>query len=255
MKAQRATLLAAGLFLFAGAWPAHGALVASQPQTYVFVVGSATANPYPARAALTTEHVDIGVPYASGGWDFHWHDEDNDAEYAPDGAYGRVPDAALITRPASSAWDFIGVGAGQQFYLLPQTQNPAVMFLGMATEEDDPSLKLPWDPMDARGFGLLAQTRVNLLAVTGFAGAPAPGTFSVWQSDGFGTTIAMSSLDGVSAADALFVVSGGHAHFNYGFSAPGIYEMTIQATTAIVPEPGSLAAIGAAPLFLRRRRR
>jgi surface-anchored protein len=105
----------------------------------------------------------------------------------------------------------------------------------------------------------------------------AGGQFSVYQTDGFGTPIAqIKSYDGITGYDMGSLAAGGHEHYNFAFTQPGVYEVTfqIECTHAIdgalsaaatytfgigaIPEPSSYAAIvgvGMLGLSLVRRRR
>ena len=104
-----------------------------------------------AQASLTNEHVDIGVGYDPvTGWDLHIHDETNDVEYGTGDALLHVLPAAAAARPAGSAFDFVGVGAGQTYYRLPDTQNPSLLFLGLAAEEANEADFAAWDTLDNR---------------------------------------------------------------------------------------------------------
>lgn len=225
-------------------------------------------------AILTTEHVDLGLGYtALGGWDLHVHDEDNAAEYAPAAALLYASVAARINRPAGAQFDFIGVGAGQQFWLLPLSQNPNVLFLGIGAEEVETGSFASYLETDARVNQTAAWMKLALREVRG------PGEVSLWSNDNFGAPKVWWSSDegGITASDAAFVVAQSHAHFNWGFTAPGLYEVDVEASAfrgpgatnptasgvttyhfgiEAVPEPGStlLLSLGTLALAARRRR-
>lgn len=165
-------------------------------------------------------HGDLGVAY-DGGLELHGHIHAGsvingnpiaeDAEFTPSGFTILVPDPA-IARPSGSTWDFIGNSAGQSMWFLPQTQDNAKPFLGFGSEELDPA---DWS----------GQLTLRLDSVQG------PGQFSVWQNGTFGTpTVSMATSDGISVSDQILLSAGGHAHYNYGFTAPGIYEVTLTVT-------------------------
>lgn len=232
------------------------------------ILSLAGTSPVPA-ALLTTQHVDIGVADEEGLF-LHWHDEDNAAEYAPGEAAAYIhPTAAQLTMPSNSAYSFIGAAPGESIWVLPQTQDPNLLFLGVGAEEADGIFET-WNPGDSRGANTSgAWIELSLVSVSG------PGHFSVWQNDGFGSPIVyMSTFEGgVGSADKLFIGEGGHAHYNWGFTELGAYEVVFQARAFIggeevtsqgtfvftsVPEPGSIflgAATGFGALLMRRRRR
>lgn len=227
----------------------------------------AQAQLQPGYAIKTTEHVDIGVGYsAAEGFDLHVHQDIPSIEYAANEVLLYAASQARTVQPAGAQWSFIGAGAGNPVWILPQNQNPALLFLGIAGEE-----------IPAGTF-----SSAVTLSLTGLTG---PGQFSIWQTDTFGNPTAfMSSADGISAADSLPVPIGSHAHYNYGFTQAGFYEVTLQATgtltsggtitsdpttyyfgvettspSAVAPEPGTLALaatglLGFTGMVVKRRR-
>lgn len=164
---------------------------------------------------LAEGDIDIGLAY-EGGWDLHIHDEEAEAEYEPDGALFSVPAAARTTRPAGSEFDFLGVAAGEDYYRLPATQNPELVYLGIGTEEIEEGTFV--------GGGLT----VTLKAVNG------PGHLSLWRSDILGPVVSWSTVDGIAADDAFTILEGSHEHYNWGFSAKGRYEVTLEARGVLV---------------------
>ena len=98
------------------------------------------------------------------------------------------------------------------------------------------------------------------------------GKFRLYDVDGFNVPIVVfNSGDGITGADSTTLPTGGHAHFNFSFSAPGQYDIefkvdgldgglpvtqTATYTFDVVPEPTSalLLATGALALIGRRRR-
>lgn len=214
-----------------------------------------------AQVQLPADHVDLGIGYAAGALELHWHHEASATEYAPHEAYAFIPLASVISRPAGAQWDFTGAAATDPVYLAPAIdETPAVLFLGLGSEE-------------------IIDGTFQLNTVTfSLQSASGPGVFSLWQNDFFGApVVALSSLSG--GASAFDVTTGGHAHYNWGFSAPGIYELTFHvsgvlagetlpitdtatytfAVGAPIPEPSTAAALAGAALLgfatcTRRRR-
>jgi surface-anchored protein len=200
----------------------------------------------PAQVRLATEHVDIGVNYEAGEWDLHVHDETNDAEYEPGDAILQVGAEAQTTVPANALFNFLGA-PGSPVWILPNTQNPNLLFLGFGAEELEE--------------GLFAGNLVNLRlhSVSG------PGHFAVFDFDSFGNPLViMNSRDGFSAADTFGAAPGGHSDMNWAFSELGTYTVNFEAsgtlvdggvftssgpvgyTFEVVPEPGTLALLGLA---------
>ena len=213
-------------------------------------------------------HADIGVALENGDLELHYHFGGNavldgvtlgaGAEFAPQDIYVRVSDSLKIT---GAPLQLIGLGSGPgDAWILPQSNQSGAPFIGIATED------LPLD------FG---NTEFSLVGMSG------PGEFSLF-SLGFSTTVYWSTFDGLDSSDKLTLSAGTHSHFAYGFTAPGVYEVGIQARSlndpslvdsnvftfvvgdatsppvSPVPEPSSLmlmglGALGLCGASLRRR--
>ena len=229
------------------------------------IIGGATALAFiPALAfaqvQLPADHVDLGIGYEAGALELHWHVEEPapGVEYAPDEAYAFIPLSSTITRPGGVAWDFTGALDGETLFVAPGTdQTPTVLFLGVGSEE------------------ITDGTFQSDSLVFSLDGVTGPGVFSLWQTDGFGTpTAALSSVSGGPTSFSL--TTGGHAHYDWGFTAPGVYELTFTVSGTLVgetlpiadtatytfavgtaiPEPSSFAALaGLATLALAATRR
>jgi surface-anchored protein len=183
------------------------------------------------ETVLTTEHVDTATNYISGTWDLALRDRDNEMRYDPHRALAYVGVPARTTRPAGSQWDFIGVGAGETFWQLTQTQSFDSLFLGFGAQETTPSQIASYTPSDPRVPNAARWIRVDLKSVRG------PGAFSVWQTGVSGTTVWMASSDGIDPTDSFYLPAGGHIHVNWGFTKPGLYEIEFEAS-AYLNAPG-----------------
>lgn len=157
-----------------------------------------------------------------------------------------------LTRPASSQWDFLGVGAGEPIYILPASGSPNTLpFLGFSTED---SSVASFD--DIISFQL-----------TGFSG-PTGSTFNLYVSS---SSIFMTGTSSSLTGPGINLEIGDHQHYNWAFSHMGVYDLTFSysgelGTTTytgsdtfrfeIIPEPGSslFVLLGIGYLILRRKR-
>lgn len=215
----------------------------------------------------TDGHADIGVGYEDGEWDLHVHAEGavmngievGGQEYEAGDVSIVVGFDRQVARPAGATWDFTGTGAGEPLWYIPQS-NPF------------PTSPWPWLGIGAEEIAddvfVANQVALELVDVRG------PGEFSLWGSGIFGAPNPIWS-SAVGGFDTLTLGAGGHAHYNYGFTALGIYEIDLRAygtlvdggaytesdvTTysfSIVPEPGAawLVSAGLSGLAFASRRR
>lgn len=251
----------------------------SRPWAALLTLLTALALATTARADLwTAGHGDLGIGYLpppDAELEPHWHLEggivdgvpQNDVEFEADELRVQVPLSTYdyVTtqggRPVGSAWDPIGVSAGVSYWFLPQAHGGP----GGADALGSPFVGIGAEELDAIDW-----TGGLSLTLTGMSG---PGQFSLWQ-DGISPTFFMSTADGISALDSYLVTPGSHAHVNWGFTVPGTYELTFEATGnhvtdgpvsggpttytfEVVPEPGSVAlfSLGGLLLMMARRRR
>jgi surface-anchored protein len=194
-----------------------------------------------AQVVINSGHVDIGIAFESGNWDLHVHQEQPiEAEFAPDEVILQVGAAAQTSVPADPSFSFLG-NPGDPLWVLPKSENPELLFLGIGAEELAPA---DW-------------TGGITLSLESVAG---PGEFTIWDTDLFGAPLLkMNSGDGIDSLDNLEVIPGSHAHFFYGFSAPGDYSVTFEASGlfeglatasgpvtyqfSVIPEPGATALL------------
>ena len=158
-------------------------------------------------AVIDTGHVDIGPRMVDGQWSVALRDDSgaHPVWRDPDRTVLRVSDAALMAAPTGSDYAFMGAQAGEQYYVVPQTQNPDVVWLGWNTQ--DPGVVSTID----RG----ATMRIG--SVNG------PGRTWMFLQDGtFGKPRLL--VDGQSGqAQDVWVDASTHVHANWVFTAPGVY--------------------------------
>ncbi len=224
-------------------------------------------SPAAAQTIFTMEHADVNVRFENGQLELFFLDEDNEIDSDLSDVFVFGGPNTLRVRPADPRFLFIGVDAGQPVWILPQTRLPEIIWIGFGSEE------VP------EGALLDDEVTISLISVLG----PAGSQFSVWQTDPFGNpTVFMATFDGISANDRVVLGAEDEDHFNWGFTAPGIYEIAfqvsgrlldgtpiqsevatltvgIQSLPAVIPEPASLGlfTIGGVGLWfahVRRRR-
>lgn len=199
---------------------------------------------------LQTGHVDLDFNY-DDGWktgvhhDAAGHLETDEAIfYLTTDSY---PSGSAISRPTGSQWDFIGVDAGETFYLVPQTQQSAIVWPGFASEETTGGTLASYSEVDSRVTATAARwITISLLSVQYYG--EGTGAFSLWSTGGFGeATVWMSTADGgVTSDDKFLFLEGGHTHLNWGFGDEGFYEITLQASAYL--NDGSMTYVQSDPI-------
>ena len=159
---------------------------------------------------IAVGHVDLGPRLIDGQWRAGLrHDADGGAVWRdPNQTVLRVSDAAVMTAPDSADYPFLADVAGKPVYVVPQTQNPRVVWLGWNTQ--DPAVTATID----RGLTM----RVG----------PVSGPGRAWlflQSGTFGKPLLLA--DSGAAPGDVWIDSGTHVHANWAFSAPGTYTATV----------------------------
>lgn len=188
-------------FIGSGVLANGGQTVTSEEEVYTFEVG-----------VLKTGEVDLEVAYHEGELEFHLHDETTDTEFEPAHIALQAGPATWQTVPENPDFGFLGA-PGDHLYVLPQEEQAGVLFVGLAAGEVAP------------GVFVGETVNVQLTAVSG------PGAVFYYSVDGLGApTVFFNSADGLTAADAVPVAAGTHAHRNWAFSAPGVYRVTLVAS-------------------------
>lgn len=159
---------------------------------------------------IAVGHVDLGPRLIDGQWRAGLrHDAESGAVWRdPNQTVLLVNDAAIMTAPDSADYPFLADVAGKPVYVVPQTQNPNVVWLGWNTQ--DPAVTATID----RGLTM----RVG----------PVSGPGRAWlflQSGTFGKPLLLA--DSGAAPGDVWIDSGTHVHANWAFSAPGTYTATV----------------------------
>lgn len=162
------------------------------------------------RVRLTTEHVDLRVVYQADDptnkLALVVRDDDHGASY-------RSNEVALVVAENARlilTGDLPPFGnAGDPLWILPQTQDPALLYLGLSTEG------LP--------AGLFPDGPVLFLRA-----AHGPGHVFVWQAFLGGLELRVNSRDGLDDNDVIPLVAGSHSHWNFGFTTNGVFELVFE---------------------------
>lgn len=167
------------------------------------------------RAVLAGGHVDVGPRFIDGRWTLMVHDDAAKSDggesvwRAADRTVLRVTDAARRQAPDDPAYDFLRARPGDDLFVIPQTQDPGVVWLGWNTQ--DPSVMERID----RGVTM------TLLGVEG------PGALVVYlQSGDFGAPQALWDSEG--SARPAWVDVNTHTHANWVFSKPGVHLVRVR---------------------------
>jgi surface-anchored protein len=217
---------AAVLYLSAGSRPSRTALSSFKliPLLCACLV-SARAEAQTNFGVLTTEHVDCPrILYTASGTNHLTivaRDENRGINYGGTNIFLVAKPEAKLSLPAGTPFG----DAGQMFWILPQSQNANLLYLGLSAE----------------GIPNGVFSTPLSIRITRFEG---PGYLMVWQATGPGQyNIRINTRDGLSANDGFVPPVGAHEHFNWGFSTTGVYCVTYQVSGIRVGE--------AQPIFSR----
>lgn len=168
-------------------------------------------------AVVEAGHIDVGPRVVDGQWLVQARDDSGDKPVwrDPGSTVLHVTDAALLDAPTEEAYSFMGGQAGERWYVVPQTQNPEVVWLGWNTQ--DPGVTELVD----RG------ATMSIGPVSG------PGKSWMFLQDGtFGEPLLL--VDGQKPEpQEVWVDVNTHVHANWVFTTPGIYlaQLTFSAQT------------------------
>lgn len=160
-------------------------------------------------ASVDIGHLDIG-PHAdptTGEWALLARDDSGDSPVwrRPEDLVIRLHDDALIPAPTEGAFAALGASEGEKWYVIPQIQDPDVVWLGWNTQ--DPGVVAALD----RG----ATMKVGPMS--------GPGRSILFLQDGtFGEPLVLADSE-VGAAQDVWVDANTHVHANWVFTQPGVH--------------------------------
>jgi surface-anchored protein len=169
-------------------------------------------------AVLERGHVDLGVHFEGSTFTLLVHD---DAEVPSvwrrvDDVVLRVRDDARQPTPDDSDYDFIDAEPGSEVHVVPQVEQPGVVWVGWNTQ--DPDVMAAVD----RGVTL------SLLDVEG------PGQVSVFLQSGAleGPQVLWDSNE--EGGQPFWAEVNTHTHANWVFTEPGVYRVQVEASADLL---------------------
>lgn len=201
-------------------------------------------------------HVDIRCQFSGGEWDIGLKTDTE--SFAPDAAFLPLADKAYVngnpaasgarhTQPASAAFAFTGVPAGQPLWIAVQgTPGIGEAWPGFRNDQPEGSFG-SYIPADARVSQTSARPWIRLTLVDYQPPHGIASHFSMWNTTtGQPPTVWMSTFD-PSVENSYYFASGSHTHVSIGFSAQGVHRVTLQASAFL--GPGATNPTGLSELF------
>ncbi|HWT95397.1 MAG TPA: choice-of-anchor M domain-containing protein [Solirubrobacteraceae bacterium] len=174
------------------------------------------------RKVLSDGHVDIGPRFVDGRWTLLVHD---DAAKADSGAKSvwrptddtvlEVSDAAILEVPDDPAYEFLRAAPGSKVHVVPQTQDPDVVWVGWNTQDPE------------------VMERIDRGVTMTLTGVQGPGSLVVYlQSGTFGDPQVL--WDSEAKPKPAWVDVNTHTHANWVFSKPGVYLVRVRIEADLV---------------------
>ena len=190
---------------------------------------------------VTDEHVDLEVRYSGGVLGGPIRADSGSVPRDEGLLYDGPVGTTSIARPLDPIWNFLGVGAGQPIFFWPQSSVAGRMYLGFGSDGGaiPPGTFQSYLETDPRVNLTAAWNKITLLDVRyePTLGVSGSAHFSLWQTDGVGgVDVWMSTFDGgITGTDATWLIAGGHAHYNWGFSKSGYYQIDFRYSGFLAP--------------------
>mgnify|MGYP003589882056 CR=1 FL=1 len=200
-------------------------------------------------AGLVTGHVDIRFNFlpATGTWNCllrHGGTYDNPGIEAdpetvalPARDFPSTASGDRYVQPASAAYTFTGAAAGSPLWILPQTDR-GYTWPGFANVQSVGTF-LSYANTDPRANATAKWLKIQLVGVEYSGAATGLPHFSLWTTGSGGTpTVWMTTSDGIGPTDCFFTTENTHSHLNWGFTAPGIYRVTMRSSAYLASDSG-----------------
>lgn len=162
------------------------------------------------RVVRDSGHLDFGPTLRDGTWRLQIHDDSEATSYWRDldDVAIWVTDGAKLTVPDAQEFAFLPADPGTEVYVIPQTQQPGIVWLGWNTQQPDALAHM--------GQGV----SVSITGVTG------PGEASVFLQNGnFGAPDEL--WNSAELPGTIWMERNTHTHANWVFTAPGAYLLDV----------------------------
>lgn len=165
------------------------------------------------RTVIDRGHLDFGPNLSSGQWKLELHDDTGDVSCWRDlsNTIIRVNDHAQIPMPDDERYSFVNEKPGTPLWVIPQTQNTKVVWLGWNTQEPTVIQQLS-QGMNLSFEKLAGPGEIDLYLENGNLGAPQP----IWSTQNPGKS--------------TWIEVNAHTHTNWIFHKPGAYRLKITAS-------------------------
>lgn len=163
------------------------------------------------HVVITQGHLDFGPTLSTGSWKLQIHDDSGEVSYwrNPADTVMHVTDDAILPMPDGDKYSFVGETPGTDLWVIPQTQNPDVVWLGWNTQEPQVMQHLQ------RGM------KLSLEDVQG------PGELDVYLENGnLGAPEVLWTSKAAYPQDTWIEVNA-HTHVNWIFHKTGVYQVKL----------------------------
>jgi surface-anchored protein len=199
--------------------------IASALLAFCVVTKAQNALPFDQFRVLTREHTDglcvLYEPGASNALSLVAWERDAELDLPTNQVIFVAKSESKVILPGGTPFG----DAGQPLWILPQSQNTNLLYLGVNSE------RVP--------SGVFAGSlEIRLTQLTG------PGYFMAWQATGSGQfIIRINTRDGIDKHDFFQPLLGSHEHFNWGFSSTGVYSATFQVSGQRIGESTNISSL------------
>lgn len=210
MKTTIAALIAATALATTPAALAQAPI--QDPNLAQTVTEQETIAPLGTPAAISAGHADLGPMLIDGHLEFLVRDDTQEQpvwRHIEDVVFP-VGEEAVTTLPAGNQFDFTGAKAGDQVWVVPQTEVSGVVWLGWNTQH--PSIQAGTD----RGVTI------------NFLGHQGPGQYTLFlQAGGFAKPQQLFSSANASE-QSMWAELNTHTHANWVFTEPGVHQVALE---------------------------